>query len=386
VNTIRKADTRIGGLAAICIATMLVALSTLVPSPARGQTASPDFSLAPTRAGEVLNLGYLVRGGLQLCTANCFDGLVEPKAQSCLPDYTCTTPIWVSTDIQVISANGFLGTVNLEVLNLPPGVTSLMPASVTIVEGSGFPPLASTAFSLKADSTATLGTFTVTLRATSGSIIHAIDYQITVADALPPLSSDGQLGFFAGIQLDSQFVSGAWPNAVGGTSTTGLAWVTGGGAAPGGVTVALTSSDPAIATVSPSVLTIPEGVSIGRFTVSTAPVTAPVYVWISGTDGTTTSAASLGVWPPDSVSVKLAQYDKAKGQLSIEATTTACSGCGFSTATLTAFVTATGETIGIVPQIDIGKYKGQLAWPVNPQTITVKSNQGGAATVAVAAK
>jgi hypothetical protein len=386
VTTTRGADARLAGRAATGILTLLVALSTLAPSAARAQTTSPDFRLAPAVAGQVLDLGYLVRGGLQLCTANCFGGLVEPKALSCLADYTCTTPIWTTTDIQVQSVNGFLGTVNLEVLNLPPGVTSLMPASVTILAGSGFPPLASTTFSLKADSTAPLGTFTVTLRATSGSILHTIDYQIEIADALPPLSSDGQLGFFQGIQLDSQFTAGAFANVVGGTSTTGLAWVSGGGAAPGGVTVTLTSSDPSLATPSPGLLTIPEGASIGRFTVSTPPVTAPVFVWITGTDGTMTSSQGLEIWPPDSVSVKLAQYDSAKKQLAIEATTTPCSGCGSSLATLTAYVTATGETIGIVPQIDIGKYQGQLPWPVNPQRITVKSNQGGSATVTVVAK
>jgi hypothetical protein len=386
VNTTRRADPRVAGVAATGILTMLVAFSTLVPSAARGQTASPDFSLAPTVAGQVLNLGYLVRGGLQLCTANCFGGLVEPKVESCLADFTCTTPIYTTTDIQVISANGFLGTVNLEVLNLPPAVTSQMPASVTIVAGSGFPPFASTRFSLKADATAPPGTFTVTLRATSGLIVHTIDYLITVVDALPPLSSDGQLGLFQGIQLDSQFTSGAFANVVAGTSTTGFAWVSGAGAAPGGVTVTLSSSNPAIATVSPSVLTIPQGAASARFTISTAPVSAPVSVNISATDGTKSSGQGLVIWPPDSVSVTLAQYDRAKGQLAVEATTTACSGCGASTATLTVFVTATGETIGILPQDSIGKYKGQLAWPVNPQTITVKSNQGGASTVTVVAK
>ncbi len=69
-----------------------------------------------------------------------------------------------------------------------------------------------------------------------------------------------------------------------------------------------------------------------------------------------------------------------KGQLGIEATATG------TAAILTVFVTATGETIGKLPQIDIGKYKGQLSWPVNPQTITVKSDHGGASTVTVVAK
>lgn len=385
MNTTRRPDAKVAGLAPAGIVTMLLLFS-LLPSAARGQPSDPDFSLAPSVAGQVLNLGYLVRGGLQLCTANCFGGLVEPKVESCLADFTCTTPIYTTTDIQVTSVNGFLGTVKLELLNLPPGVTSEMPASVTIVAGSGFPPFASTPFSLQAGSTAPLGTFTVTLRATSGLVVHSIDYQITLVDALPPLSSDGQLGLFQGIQLDSQFTSGAFANAVAGTSTTGFAWVSGAGAAKGGVTVALASSDPAIAMVSPGVLTVPEGAATARFTISTAPVSAPVSVWISGTDGTTTSAQGLVVWPPDSVSVTKAQYDTAKAQLGLEATTTSCSGCGASTATLTVLVTATGETIGILPQIDIGKYGGQLSWPVNPQTITVQSDHGGASTVTVVAK
>ncbi len=112
------------------------------------------------------------------------------------------------------------------------------------------------------------------------------------------------------VGCDAQFTSGAFANVVAGTSTNGFAWVSGAGAAPGGVTVTLSSSNPAIATVSPSVLTIPQGAASARFTVSTAPESAPVSVNISATDGTTISGQGLVIWPPDSVSVKLAQYDK----------------------------------------------------------------------------
>jgi hypothetical protein len=256
-----------------------------------------------------------------------------------------------------------------------------MPAAVTIVAGSGFPPLASTTFSLKADATAPLGTFTFTLRATSGLLVHTIDYQVTVVDALPPLPPGGaQLGGLSTISVDSQFVLGATANVIGGTSASGTVFLTGGGAAPGGLTIALTSNNPALATVSPASVTIPAGASSASFTVSTIPVSAPALVSISASDGATTIATSVTVRPPDSVSVTRAQYDLAKKQLGIEATDTG------TAATLTVFVTATGQAIGALQDTGGGKFKGQLLWAVNPQKITVRSNQGGASTVTVIAK
>ena len=75
-----------------------------------------------------------------------------------------------------------------------------------------------------------------------------------------------------------------------------------------------------------------------------------------------------------------AQYDLAKKQLGIEATDTG------TAATLTAFVTATGQAIGTLRNAGGGKFIGQLFWPVNPLSVMVRSNQGGASTVTVVAK
>jgi hypothetical protein len=358
---------------------LLAVLSAAAPA-ARAQTASPDFSLAPAVANQVLSLGYLVRGGLQSCTGNCLGALVEPKLQACVDDFTCTTYVYTTSNLEVISKNGFLGTVTLELLDLPAGVVSQVAPSVTIASGSGFPPFASTPFTLKAGAAAPLGTFTVTVRATSGLLVHTIGYTVTIVDALPPLPPGGQLGGLSAISVNPQFTLGGTANVVAGTSTSGTVFLTGGGPGPGGLTIALGSSSPSLATVSPVSLTIPEGGTSAKFTVSTAPVSAPVQVSISASDGATTTATLLTIWPPDGVSVTRAQYDTSKKQLGVEATDTATG------VTLNAYVTATGEAIGTLQDAGGGKFKGQLFWAVNPQKITVRSNQGGAGTAAVAGK
>jgi len=65
--------------------------------------------------------------------------------------------------------------------------------------------------------------------------------------------------------------------------------------------------------------------------------------------------------------------------LHVEATSTS------STVTLTVSVTASSAVIGTLWN-DGGGYRGDLAWSVNPQNITVRSSRGGVATKAVAAK
>lgn len=82
----------------------------------------------------------------------------------------------------------------------------------------------------------------------------------------------------------------------------------------------------------------------------------------------------------DTVSITRAEYDGGKKQLRVEATSTS------SSATLTVSVSSTGELIGTRNNNGGGKYSGQFTWPVNPQSITVKSSLGGFATKTVTAK
>ena len=120
--------------------------------------------------------------------------------------------------------------------------------------------------------------------------------------------------------------------------------------------------------------------STRRFRTTTGPV---------ATSTTTAPPATTTTLPPpptttttvpaDTVAVQIAEYDTAKRVLHVGATSTS------STVTLTVTVTASSAVIGTLGN-DGGGYRGDLAWSVNPQNITVRSSRGGVATRAVAAK
>jgi hypothetical protein len=211
----------------------------------------------------------------------------------------------------------------------------------------------------------------------------------------------------------------------GGTSTQGTAGID--VAAPaGGLNVALSSSNPAIASV-PASVTIPAGSNFVNFTVNTAPVGSNTVVTLTGTGGGSTKSTSMGVngtasaspppappatptpTPPppasptptapppvatpsptprptptptpvaaDSVSITRVEYTTSKQELRVEATSTS------SSAVLTVSVTSTGATIGTLSNNGGGKYSAQFTNVAsNPVNITVKSNRGGVATRSV---
>jgi len=114
-------------------------------------------------------VGYVVRGGLPSC-AGCTTA-VEPRYVGA--SFDC---FYDSNTISLVSLNGFGGDVKLEVLNLPAGVTSQTATKLTVPRRG----VASAPFKLQAR-----GDATVTVRATSGSIVHALDLPISVADQLP---------------------------------------------------------------------------------------------------------------------------------------------------------------------------------------------------------
>ena len=169
--------------------------------------------------------------------------------------------------------------------------------------------------------------------------------------------------------------------------------VTGGNSASGTVTlsakaatsttVALTSNN-ASATV-PATVTVPAGATSASFTISTKQVTAAVSAIVRATLNGTSRSATLKINPPttttgDTVTITRAEYDSAKHVLRVEATSTR------STATLQVFVTNSAQLIGTLANNGGGKYSGQFSWSVNPQNITVKSNFGGAKSIAVTVK
>jgi hypothetical protein len=82
----------------------------------------------------------------------------------------------------------------------------------------------------------------------------------------------------------------------------------------------------------------------------------------------------------DTVSITRAEYETAKRNLRVEATSTR------ATATLQVFVTSSGQLIGTLANNGGGKFSGRFTWSINPQNITVKSNFGGQATRTVKVK
>ncbi|MGB7924014.1 MAG: FG-GAP-like repeat-containing protein [Pyrinomonadaceae bacterium] len=168
--------------------------------------------------------------------------------------------------------------------------------------------------------------------------------------------------------------------------------VTGGNSVQGTVTltapastatrVNLTSSS-ALASV-PASVTVAAGALSANFTATTTSVTSPATVTISATLNATTRSATLTLnpasAPADTVAVTRAEYETAKRNLRIEATSTR------TNATLQVYVTASGQLVGTLTNNGGGKYSGQLSLATNPQNITVRSSFGDSATRAVVAR
>ena len=173
-------------------------------------------------------------------------------------------------------------------------------------------------------------------------------------------------------------------SVAGGNSSQGTVTLT--AAAPsGGAVVTLSSSNAAVAAV-PASVTVAGGATGASFTVTTGSVTASTSVTISAAYGGVTRAATLTVAPPspppstDTVGIQVAEYSSGNRQLRVEATSTN------SSATLNVHVTSTNALIGTLRNEGGGRYRGDFSLSSNPQSITVRSSLGGAATRTVTVK
>ena len=139
-----------------------------------GSASRGDFTLGANYQPPTF-VGHLVRGGLTSCPG-CTTA-VEPRYVGA--SFSC---FYDSNSLGLASLNDFSGTVTLEVLDLPPGVTSQTATSVVVPRRGA----ASTPLWLRADSGAALGSATVAVRTTSGALVHTLRLPISVADQLPP--------------------------------------------------------------------------------------------------------------------------------------------------------------------------------------------------------
>jgi uncharacterized protein (DUF736 family) len=156
------------------------------------------------------------------------------------------------------------------------------------------------------------------------------------------------------------------------------------GAPAGGVLVSLSSSNPNVVTL-PANVAIAAGAVEASFNVTTSAVASSTTVTLNGTAGGVTRTVILEIKPAnvpnaDSVAITRAEYTVSKRQLRVEATSTNPG------ATLTAYATSTGATIGTLTNDGSGRYRGELNLATNPGNITLKSSDGGSATRATVAK
>lgn len=102
---------------------------------------------------------------------------------------------WSTNNVEVRSHWGFTGTITLELLDLPTGVTSQTSGSLTITGPTAYAQTSpDTAFILAAASSAPLGDATVTLRATSGGVVRTRELPIRVVDQLPSCDETQPMG------------------------------------------------------------------------------------------------------------------------------------------------------------------------------------------------
>ncbi len=152
------------------VSTVIAARKTKTPTPTPTQPTP-----TPTSADFLLNLETPPSFQVGFLPTDGSDGPLYASVAFGICAYTVNF-------LFVDSVNGFEGEVTLDVLNLPPGVTEDMADSVFVSPDRGF----ATPIVLRATTAAPLGDATVTLRGTSGTIVHTVDLPFHIVDQLPP--------------------------------------------------------------------------------------------------------------------------------------------------------------------------------------------------------
>lgn len=275
-----------------------------------------------------------------------------------------------STEIRISLVNGAVAPANGFSFSLSSSNSTVLPVPASVFMSAG-----TSSVRFVATTRNVTATQSVNIRIRNNQLGRR-DLTVTVTPAAPtpaPLS-------LSSLTLTPSAVVGG--NAVQGRVTLSAA-------APAATVVNLASSN-AVATV-PASVTVAAGATSASFNINTTTVTTATSAIISGTFNGVTRSATLTINPvaapppppppsTDTVRVTRAEFDSAKRLLRVEATSTS------SNATLSVFVTATGQVLGTLANGGGGQYRGELSAATNPQNITVRSSLGGVATSSVVAK
>jgi hypothetical protein len=219
----------------------------------RVASAAPDFILSTNYSPVNSGPGILFPGETWDPHPWCHDcgSYGGPHYPVVIPGGGCDLD---SNSLSIMPLNGFDAPVTLSVSGPPPGVTARMPRTV-MIPAPGYP--FEGVFTLDASSSVPLGTtFTVTLTATSGSLVHTITRPVTVSNQVPAPCDNSTISWPA-LRYNMPFGAFFSANEV---KTVDI--ILGSPAPAGGTVVTFTSSDPSIVSA-PAPVTIPAGLQGG---------------------------------------------------------------------------------------------------------------------------
>lgn len=347
----------------------LVALIVLVTGarPVVVSAAAPDFSLTTNYSWS----GFLLRGETWDPHPPCVDCLSFGGPHYAFNDGYGGCYI-DSNGLAITPSNGFDAPVTLSVSGLPAGITSRMPTPV-LIQAPGYPYEGT--FELEASPSAALGTYTVTVTATSGSLVHTITRTVTVVDQAPPPCNSSPSPWPA-LGYDNLF-----GNMTGGEVRTEHI-IMGSPAPAGGSVVTFTSSDPSVLSA-PAPVTIPAGLQGATIQIVTHPVSGNAIVTLTTAANGNTITTSIGVYPPppnypETVTITQAQYDSSTQELLLMASDPNYGGV----ALLTVLNASTNDVIGTMNRLGGGGFGAVLPSATNPGTIRVVSSITGASATA----
>lgn len=339
--------------------------------PRAASAAAPDFILSTNYSPANSGAGILFPGETWDPHPWCHDcdSYGGPHYPVVIPGGGCDLD---SNALSVMPLNGFDAPVTLSVSGLPAGVTSRVPKTV-MIPAPGYP--FTGVFALDVSSSVPLGTtFTVTLTATSGSLVHTITRAVTVSNQVPAPCDDSTISWPA-LRYNMPFGEFFSANEV---QTVDI--ILGSPAPAGGTVVTFRSSDPSIVSA-PASVTIPAGLQGAPVKISAHQVSSSSAVTLTTSANGNTISTQVNVSPnssPETVTITQAQFDSSTGELLLFAKDTNYGGV----AVLTVLDASSHQVIGTMNNLGQGLFGAVLPVTANPSRIRVVSSMTGASATA----
>jgi hypothetical protein len=334
-------------------------------------TAAPDFVLSSNYSSANFGPGILFPGETWDPHPWCHDcdSYGGPHYPDLIPGSGCYID---SNYLAITPQNGFDAPVTLSVSGLPAGVTARVPSTARI-PAPGYPFIGT--FMLEASSSVPLGkSFTATVTATSGSLVHTISLPVTVSNQVPAGCDNSPISWPALRYSEPSFPIDFIQNQVSADDI-----ILGSPAPAGGTVVTFTSSDPP-ALSAPASVTIPAGQQGAPVTLTAHLVRKFTSVTITTSANGNSISSTFSVLPSsaETVTISEAQFDPSTGELLLFAKDQGDQ----AVAVLTVLDSSSHQVIGTMNYLGQGLFGAVLPVTKKPSTIRVVSSITGASASA----